>query len=68
MLAGLVLVPGLVPESPRWLLVRGRGEEAEEVIARIVRDNGTKTSGDSLELAAARGGDRGGNGISRKFS
>ena len=56
-----------MPESPRWLLVRGRGAEAEQVIARIVRDNGTNTPGDTLELAAG-GGDRGGKGILRKFS
>ena len=63
-----MLVPGLVPESPRWLLVRGRGAEAEQVVARIVRDNGTNTPADTLELAAARGGDRGAIGISQKLS
>ena len=31
----LLLVPGLVPESPRWLLVQG-GEKAKQVIIIMV--------------------------------
>ena len=35
----LLAWPGLLPESPRWLLVKGRREEAEEIIEQARRIN-----------------------------
>ena len=35
----LLAWPGLLPESPRWLLVKGRREEAEEIIEKARRIN-----------------------------
>eukprot|EP00090_Calanus_glacialis_P008106 TRINITY_DN16442_c0_g1_i2.p1 TRINITY_DN16442_c0_g1~~TRINITY_DN16442_c0_g1_i2.p1 ORF type:complete len:553 (-),score=119.37 TRINITY_DN16442_c0_g1_i2:26-1684(-) len=36
----LLFIPGLVPESPRWLLVRGQTEQAEEILAKASQMNG----------------------------
>ena len=35
----ILALPGLLPESPRWLLVKGRREEAEEIIEKARRIN-----------------------------
>lgn len=57
-LLGLAAVPGLVslwirvsvPESPRFLLLKGRGDEARAVLARVARDNGQGTDVPALAV------------------
>ena len=46
----IMIIPGLVPESPRWLLVSGRKEEAEEVIQKIEKINGRDNSKNNAEM------------------
>ena len=49
--AALLAVPGLVPESPRWLLVKGKKDRADKVIRKVMEINGKeKKSIDDIEL------------------
>src|SRR5947209_13368708 len=45
---GIFLVRRMVPESPRWLTIHGRDEEAEEVVSDIERQV-KKSTGEELE-------------------
>ena len=40
----------LVPESPRWLVVKGKRQEAEKVIRKIAATNG-KIYPENLDLS-----------------
>jgi len=40
LLVGLLLIPGLTVESPRWLLARGRVEEAALILDKAASTNG----------------------------
>uniref|UniRef100_A0A0D9WX20 H(+)/Pi cotransporter n=1 Tax=Leersia perrieri TaxID=77586 RepID=A0A0D9WX20_9ORYZ len=66
-LAYSVLLYFLVQESPRWLLVRGRKQEAIETVRQIVSLNGTASSFSMLDECAveidAVGAGDGGNGM-----
>ena len=39
-----------IPESPRYLLIEGREEEAREVLQQVARENGTTLEVDRLEV------------------
>ena len=45
---GIMFVRRTVPESPRWLFIHGREEEAERIVDRIERDVRAET-GDELD-------------------
>jgi MFS family permease len=46
---GILIVRRHVPESPRWLFIHGREEEAEEIVGDIERDVQTETGQKLLE-------------------
>jgi len=61
---GLAALPGLIglwirtriPESPRFLLLRGRVDEVRDVLHRVARANGRAVAIPPLEVPSARSG------------
>ncbi|XP_015509581.2 uncharacterized protein LOC107216806 [Neodiprion lecontei] len=45
-----VSIPFIVPESVRWLLSKGRGDEAESVLRTIAGKNGVEVTQESIDL------------------
>jgi len=48
--AVVVFIRRHIPESPRYLLIEGREEEAREVLQQVARENGTELDIDRLEV------------------